>query len=311
MDGAGSRDGRRLRKEAAAVTREHKLALIIGFSLILFVGILISDHLSKSVVYERVPDGEARLADGIGPLDIGLAPRPLPERHTGYRPQAVAESDEPDGLEFADEAPGEAIAASTEDYSEFVPAPREAMLDQGLRLLDQMVSSLGEAPLAPRPALVIEQSRGALAPGEPLPEEPYITHVVQRGESLYQIAREHYGDGTQWPRIQRANTGRVGEDASVRVGVTLRIPGVAPKPKIIPTAPTASPRGPAETALAASDPEGGARRYTVRKNDTLGEIAQELLGSARRRAEIIALNRDKIEDENEIRVGMVLTIPGG
>jgi nucleoid-associated protein YgaU len=128
-------------------------------------------------------------------------------------------------------------------------------------------------------------------------------HIVQRGESLYQIAEKFYGAGAPWTRIRDFNGGRIAADGMVREGVTIRIPGVA-APEVAPAraAPAVRPGG------AAPGPE---RMYTVRKNDTLGEIAQQLLGSARRRAEIVELNRDKIADENEIRVGMVLAIPAG
>jgi 5'-nucleotidase / UDP-sugar diphosphatase len=42
------------------------------------------------------------------------------------------------------------------------------------------------------------------------------TYVVQRGDTLYKIAREHYGDGKTWPKIAAANPNVTG---------TLIIPG--------------------------------------------------------------------------------------
>ncbi|MFG0284215.1 MAG: LysM peptidoglycan-binding domain-containing protein [Phycisphaerales bacterium JB039] len=277
------------------MTREHKLALIIGFSLILFVGILISDHLSKAGagVYERVSDGTARLAEGVGSLDSGLAPGRLPERQAPYLPAPALAQQEADG--------GRAVEVGESDPASLAQAEviGRTLVDGGWKLLEQMVSGMTQP--SPPPALEIEQSRGAAAPGAALPDEPYVTHVVREGESLYRIAAEYYGAGAQWPRISQANPQRVGEDGTVRKGVTLRIPGVAPRAQA--PSPTPSPAPSAE--------RGQVRRYTVRKNDTLGEIAQELLGSARRRSEIVALNQDKIRNENEIRAGMILKIPAG
>lgn len=296
------------------MTREHKLALIIGFSLILFVGILISDHLSKAGgiggLHESAVDAEQRLAETIGPLDIGLAPRPLPERPGGaMERQRELVRQTPPPVEPEPELQPELAAASGAERPLLIPVnpdeTRESLIQSGWRLLDHVVSGIGDTP--PQPALVIEQSRGAPAPGAALPEGPFVTHVVQRGESLYQIAEKYYGSGggAQWTRIRDFNTGRIGEDGMVRQGVTIRIPGVEEKPRQAPPAAGAVAERPAAIAAAAT------RSYTVRRNDTLGEIAQQLLGSARRRAEIIELNRDQITNEDEIRVGMVLAIPAG
>lgn len=319
-----------LRKEAAAVTREHKLALIIGFSLILFVGILISDHLSKAGggVYQDPPDAEQRLAQTIGPMDVGLGPRRLPDRPAAALEQhrtAAERARQADAEQRQAQQPpaspadaaidtsdGNQIAAA-EDFAAQHPllipvepasaaGPGESLVQSGWRVFEQVVNGIGEGALSARPALEIEQSRGAPSPGAVLPEEPFVTHVVQPRESLYQIAENYYGSGVQWTRIRDFNADRIAEGGMVRVGVTIRIPGVEDRPAASRTAvaPRPAPQAPATP-----------RTYTVRKNDTLGEIAQQLLGSARRRAEIVALNRDKIANEDEIRVGMVLAIPAG
>lgn len=51
------------------MTREHKLALIVGFSLILVVGMLLSDHLSKArqAQIASVTPAETRVADAVVP----------------------------------------------------------------------------------------------------------------------------------------------------------------------------------------------------------------------------------------------------
>lgn len=47
-------------------------------------------------------------------------------------------------------------------------------------------------------------------------------YVVQKGDTLYGIARQRYGDGKQWQRIAQANPGV--SPQSLRVGQTLVIP---------------------------------------------------------------------------------------
>jgi len=50
-------------------------------------------------------------------------------------------------------------------------------------------------------------------------------------------------------------------------------------------------------------------RYTVVKGDTLGKIAERLLGKASRYPEIFEANRDTLDDPNKIRPGQDLVIP--
>ncbi len=48
------------------------------------------------------------------------------------------------------------------------------------------------------------------------------TYVVKKGDTLYRIARERYGDGKQWQRIASANPGV--SPQSLKVGQNLIIP---------------------------------------------------------------------------------------
>ncbi len=53
------------------------------------------------------------------------------------------------------------------------------------------------------------------------------------------------------------------------------------------------------------------RTHTVRKGDTLWDLAAQYLGNAHRWPEIYRLNTDKIRDPHWIEPGMVLRLPGG
>jgi nucleoid-associated protein YgaU len=52
-----------------------------------------------------------------------------------------------------------------------------------------------------------------------------------------------------------------------------------------------------------------ARSYVVKSGDSLSKIAKELLGDADRWPEILAANKDKIDDPNKIKPGQKLKIP--
>lgn len=135
-------------------------------------------------------------------------------------------------------------------------------------------------------------------PPEPDPEPAVVTHVVKKGEKLWSIAARYYGNGARYPEILAANPGVTAEN--LQVGAKLRIPdptnggGAAPAPRVEPVSPT---------------PPDARRQVTVRKGDTLWRIAERELGAGSRYREIIALNRDRIADPNDVPAGTVLLLP--
>jgi LysM repeat protein len=55
-------------------------------------------------------------------------------------------------------------------------------------------------------------------------------YVVRRGDTLNSIARDMYGNGDEWPRIQRANPVVLSNPEVVHPGLVLRIPkGAGPQ----------------------------------------------------------------------------------
>ena len=53
---------------------------------------------------------------------------------------------------------------------------------------------------------------------------PGTNHKVRRGETLFSIAQEAYGNGIEWPRIWEANTWIPQDEYPVRVGEVIYIP---------------------------------------------------------------------------------------
>lgn len=70
---------------------------------------------------------------------------------------------------------------------------------------------------APAPA-VSETPAVASAPGTP----EGASYTVKRGDTLFHIAKEHYGDGKKWQQIAQANPGV--SPTSLKVGQTLVMP---------------------------------------------------------------------------------------
>ena len=73
-------------------------------------------------------------------------------------------------------------------------------------------------PLAPTPASYASNTYAGGASGG----ETGGTYKVKRGDTLFAIARTHYGDGKQWTKIAAANPGV--SPQSLKVGQTINVP---------------------------------------------------------------------------------------
>jgi nucleoid-associated protein YgaU len=51
------------------------------------------------------------------------------------------------------------------------------------------------------------------------------TYVVAKGDSLSKIAKQYYGDASQWPRIYEANRDQISNPDLIHPGQNLKIPG--------------------------------------------------------------------------------------
>ena len=77
-------------------------------------------------------------------------------------------------------------------------------------------------PVAPQPVVY------DAAPAQPQPVDTAATamaggsYTVKKGDTLYGIARQRYGDGKQWTRIAEANPGLRPE--TLKVGQTIAVP---------------------------------------------------------------------------------------
>lgn len=317
------------------MTREQKLALVLGFAAVLVVGLLISDHLAaaRSTDLEDAPHDSTVLVDSTE----GQALRrvvTLPETEEEFRGRPVTRMPERELAAAAratqDEAPVVATAPEYEPIETTPPAPIEFVLGEngGERVAgsETVLDRMGDAVAVGAERLagsirdltgrasgsgiesmaVLDDERGQPVSRRVSTSPVVVQHHVQANESLYKIAAKYYGDGNTWRRIAKDNEGRVGDNGSIREGVTLRI--------LDPTQGTTPTRESARaTNKPASDrtprPTPNSMTYTVKSGDTLGEISQEVLGTIRRQHELIALNRDVLKDPDELRAGMVLKLP--
>ena len=139
-----------------------------------------------------------------------------------------------------------------------------------------------------------------------------VTHVVAEGETLYGIAARYYGNGDLWPELLKSNKSAADDEGRVFEGAKLVIPQRAGSVVAQVPAPVVKPQAAKPSVQTQqADASSGYGSYTIKKGDTLSEISQGLMGTVRRMNELIELNKDQIQDADDIRVGMKLRYPRG
>lgn len=275
------------------MTRENKLALIIGFGLVLVVGILVSDHFSKAYTQNA-----AQLANANSQVDalanridsqlllhpVQDPPAPPPNRRDADRRNQATPP--------ADNGASRDVIPANQRRNE----PESIVLGLGNQEPSGASGSSGgsgrqDAPTNPRTG----STSGA--------NDAFTWHTVKPGETLSKIALDYYGDRNAWRRIVEANPDRIRNADNVPQGVEIRIPRPAGQPNAAPNATT--PRQP--TPPASTPPP--ARTHTVARGESLSTIAARYLGSAGKWRDLYDYNKSVISDPDNVREGTTLRIP--
>lgn len=85
-----------------------------------------------------------------------------------------------------------------------------------IKQIDPSYSDL-TADLTVNPALASSSQQGVT--------ESVQTYVVKSGDTLSKIAKEYYGEATQYMRIFEANRDQLSDPNKIQVGQKLKIPG--------------------------------------------------------------------------------------
>lgn len=345
-----------LASKDALVTRELKLALIVGFALVLVVTVLISDHLSHARQAElagNVPAEPIKIAE---PPIIAMgdpAPvvsSPAPEVAASNAPAPTSPGTTSPAPVIADPVAPPIVAAAREPEPAVVNQGHSAASTGEHAALIDTIKSLGGSVhngtifVTPTPAIKTVQDTLSPLPIEPstsrggatsksiavpaAPATPDRVHTVVAGDNAFKIAKQYYGDGTAWRKLLKYN--KVDEEAQLKVGQNLNIPssevllgkkatvvaGVTPvkvpgaglhSNENVTLINAAVHTGPMATKQPA--PGTTTHTYTVKKGDTLAEIARHELGSSKRVHEIVELNKKTLHDPDNVPLGTVLTLP--
>jgi len=246
------------------VTRESKLAVILGFAVVLVVAALISDHFSQARKAQLGMD----LTAGV-PRDYGAELPGLSSPIGPTKTLAVTESASPSGSQAAGLSGSGAPAGSSPAFSSSSPpiAPRNPpeFIMGGERAGSSTPSDTppphgsGGEPPAPTPSGIRESSeppeRAIASSDLPFTDKKAKQYQVQDRDSLYRIAKAQYGDASLWEELAEYNRKLVGTKNIVRAGMTLVVP---PQDVLIGKA-QLRPEGAAPTSVARSNERDAVR----------------------------------------------------
>lgn len=131
-----------------------------------------------------------------------------------------------------------------------------------------------------------------------------VVHIVQNGETLRSICLDYYGDSglaggvAHWNNLQNPD--------AIEIGFFIALPSRA---SLITGSMTNSPSLRVDSVEENSVQAKTMGTYTVKKGDTLSEIAQKVMGTAKKTQLLIDVNRDVMPNPDRIHPGMVLQFP--
>jgi len=193
------------------MTRENKLALVVGFGLLLTVGILISDHFSKA--------RDQRYADQRDTPHI-LDPLHGAGRSTGgYVVLGGDDENPPRPVQPS------ASASGTLDRSAAAKPVGDQSGDPGASGRMGREATAGP-PMgdddASAPERIVLGGDDRSRPGSSAGTDRYLVHEVLRNESLTSISRDYFGSPEMVRTIAALND--LADPDELRAGMRLRIP---------------------------------------------------------------------------------------
>lgn len=223
------------------MTRENKLALVVGFALILFVGILVSDHFSTARQQEAanlVPVSDPLVQSRRDNADLLRFERvptvSMPDVQA--RPETAKVSLPPDqarALPYQNHTVrnGETLtvicrrhyhdASLVDDLARFNGITDKNKVFAGDRIkLPPAETLVRGAPPSARP----NRPTTVTAPPPPVATNDRSTYTVQSGDVLSVIAQEVMGSAKRWRDLYEFNRDVINDPDRIRAGTVLKIP---------------------------------------------------------------------------------------
>jgi len=167
----------------------------------------------------------------------------------------------------------------------------------------------------------------AWSPVRPQVNDHLLTHRVREGETLSSLARHYLGSSDRYAELFAANRQVLSDPDHLQPGMELAIPhtsSIARPASVQSTKPAAAALGEAADAgtpgsmvpitpgswrRGRQQNETPVRRYRVRADDTLVDIAKQFYGDASKFQQLYEANRDQLSGPDQLREGLLLVIP--
>jgi nucleoid-associated protein YgaU len=279
------------------MTRESKLALVLGFSLMLFVLILVSDHMAARNPMPVAIGTTTRQA-------IGVPPIPPPGGNEG---DAIVVQ-LPGGPQIVDPT-----ARLVENPTGAGVSPDQVSgTDAGAERAIVMGGPVGgtptpggiDAPIGGGP----ESSAGQRTAPQVTPSVK--TYTVRKGDTFAAIAAAEYKKRSLGDKLAAFNGIK---PSKLQVGDTIKLPRPEElDPALAGTRVASGDQGRSEgegreTRSASNEPVF--RSYRVKEGDTLYRIAERELGTPNRWKELRSANTEVLKGGSSIHPGMTIRIP--
>ena len=255
------------------MTREHKLAVVLGFGLLLFVGILVSDHFSAS--QRRTPaDLAANTIREVRPAP----PVSIQTIQVNNRVGMNAGGGQITNGQIL--ASGDTVAIP----AGLIPTP------------------------APQAAVVgVPAELYTLKDGETLYK---ICQTKYGNGNLWKELADFNKSTISNPtKLRKGTTIRLPSASVLRGEVTpVAVATVLPAPQMLTLTNPAQQQVQQQVQQPTQQPTT-TREYVVQKGDTLGSISTRELGTAKKWESIYEANRDRLKSPTDLKIGKSLRIP--
>ena len=136
---------------------------------------------------------------------------------------------------------------------------------------------------------------------------PGKRHLVQQGDTLFALARSYYGDSNNWDLIYNANKNVIGSNKQLISGHYITIPQ---KENLSGNEKNNMYTLQSQTSIDKTvNSKPSARKYKIRKGDTLYKIAEKYYKDGNKWRKIYNANRDVLTNSNFIPANITIIIP--
>lgn len=304
--------------------RDNQIGVILGIVILVIIGVFLSTRTSD--IETEIPDlilsEEEKQESEIKEVDISK----IIKESKITEPEVVSSMEHVSDEVLVKEEPANITQPESQQEEAPVDPPKDDVSLEGKwegitgEVAEEIVEEeIVEKPeLAEKPERIEEAEVAHKFPSEVEAEIPEtkqqttsyssssstdIIYKVKSNDSLFKIARKHYGDEKKWTWIYEANRDSMSDPDALYVGQELLIPNMS-----IGKESDNALQTPVSKKLN-KDISPHVKTHTVKAGDTLYRLAEKYYDDPEVWIKIFEANEDTIEDKSILKEGQILIIP--